>query len=317
MATLDELATLAAEYEVQPLATNTERAYRADWRLFREWCEEHGLAWDPPAVESVRLYVAQGVHDGRSAATLERRLSGISAGISALGHPGKAIAWHESVRKVLRGVKRERRSKGVLQKQATPLLLDDVRKLTGLMGDTDADRRDRTMLWIQFLTGMRPSELASLDVTDIRIVEQGLEVTVRQSKTDQEGRGVTLGMPRGSTPETCPVVAWTAWLDCYGVSEGPAFAPVTRSGSIRRGGDRRVTARAITEMIQRRTAGAGMAGNFSGNSPRRGYATQAKTVGVADDALKQHARWVKDQTMRKYVDRTDPWVANPATQFPL
>lgn len=41
----------------------------------------------------------------------------------------------------------------------------------------------------------------------------GLTITIRRSKTDQEGEGRKIGIPKGSNLETCPV-------HCFGTSGG-------------------------------------------------------------------------------------------------
>jgi hypothetical protein len=52
------------------------------------------------------------------------------------------------------------------------------------------------------------SELVALDVADIEDVPEGLLITIRRSKTDQEGQGRKVAIPRGEI--ACPVAAVTA-----------------------------------------------------------------------------------------------------------
>lgn len=68
-------------------------------------------------------------------------------------------------------------------------------------------RRDRLVVLLGFAAALRRSELASLDVEDIAWVPEGMEVTIRRSKTDQEGVGVVVAVPYGSKMDTCPVRA--------------------------------------------------------------------------------------------------------------
>ena len=60
---------------------------------------------------------------------------------------------------------------------------------------------------------MRRSELVGLDVGDVVRTNDGLVVTIRRSKTDQEGAGRKIGIPYGSHPQTCPVRAVDAWKE--------------------------------------------------------------------------------------------------------
>lgn len=60
----------------------------------------------------------------------------------------------------------------------------------------------------------------------------GIEVTIRRSKTDQEGKGRKIGIPYDSSSETCPVRAVRTWPDAAGIESCPVFRSVTRHGRI-------------------------------------------------------------------------------------
>src|ERR1035441_4310934 len=47
---------------------------------------------------------------------------------------------------------------------------------------------------------------------DLKFSSDGVVVTVRKSKTDQEGAGREVGLPFGSSTDTCPVRALRQWL---------------------------------------------------------------------------------------------------------
>jgi hypothetical protein len=62
-------------------------------------------------------------------------------------------------------------------------------------------------------TDLETPELIALDLDDITIIQAGLTILVRRSKTDQEGQGREIGIPRSRKSATCPVAALEAWLD--------------------------------------------------------------------------------------------------------
>jgi integrase len=105
-----------------------------------------------------------------------------------------------------------------------PLHATDIRALVATL---DADRlgglRDRVLLVVGFAGAFRRSELVALDVDDVAETTDGLVVTIRGSKTDQEGDGASIGLPYGSDPQTCPVRTLRSWLDAAGIVEGPVF----------------------------------------------------------------------------------------------
>jgi integrase len=85
----------------------------------------------------------------------------------------------------------------------TPLRRDVLLALPDGLKST----RDRALLLLAFACASRRSEIAALDVADLCFDGRGLVVTVRRSKTDQEGEGRKVGLPFGSNPLTCPVRA--------------------------------------------------------------------------------------------------------------
>jgi len=86
-------------------------------------------------------------------ATLVRRIATISEAHKARGaNPCR----FEIVRATLRGVKRTR---GVAQREAKPLLRDDLFQVVDAMGDALKGARDRALLLIGFAGGFRRSEI--------------------------------------------------------------------------------------------------------------------------------------------------------------
>jgi hypothetical protein len=74
----------------------------------------------------------------------------------------------------------------------------------------------------------RRSELEALVVADIDECPEGLRVTIRRSKTDQEGAGALVAVCRGSI--ACPVHAVLDWLAAATITEGPVFRPANKGG---------------------------------------------------------------------------------------
>ena len=104
------------------------------------------------------------------------------------------------------------------------------------------DLRDRSLLLLGFAGAFRRSELVSLDHGDLEFSRAGVVVRLRRSKTDQEGEGRRIGVPRGQHAETCPVIAIHPYLKSAGIGSGPLFRPVSRHGQLvgRRLSDRAV-----------------------------------------------------------------------------
>jgi integrase len=76
-------------------------------------------------------------------------------------------------------------------------LTEDLRRIVRkLRVERPGGCRDRAVLLVGFGAAMRRSELIALDLDDITITQAGLTILVRRSKTDQEGQGREIGIPR-------------------------------------------------------------------------------------------------------------------------
>ncbi len=178
------------------IADSTRRAYRSDLDDF--------LAWGgsiPASPNTVAAYLA--AHAGTlSVATLVGRVATISKAREVKGLSSPTITAF--VKSTMRGIKR---TQGTSQRQSKPLLREDLFLVLDRMKDRPKDLRDRALLLIGFAGGFRRSELVGLDRADIETVREGLIVTLRRSKTDQEAAGEkSASLTAG--PETAPSQPW-------------------------------------------------------------------------------------------------------------
>src|SRR5690606_14511586 len=88
----------------------------------------------------------------------------------------------------------------------------------------------RALLLLGMAGALRRSELVALDVEDLVFTEDGLDVHIRRSKTDQEGQGMTIAVPRGQN--LMPVDAVQAWIASAGLGNGPLFRSVNKAGRV-------------------------------------------------------------------------------------
>ena len=157
--------------------------------------------------------------------------------------------------------------------------------------------RDRAILLLGFAGAFRRSELVALNIADLEFCADGLRVSIRKSKTDQEGLGATIAVAPGSI--ACPVDAVRAWIRAAGISDGPLFRPVTRTGKI---SPRRLSARAVAELVKAYARRAGLkAADFSGHSLRSGFLTSAAARGASIFKMMDVSRHKSIDTLRGYV----------------
>lgn len=291
-ATLRPEVEEAAAYARAEKSEATRRAYRSDFALFRSWCEAKRVPALPATPEAVAAFLAVEANRGAKVATISRRLAAIRYAHKLAGHEPPTNS--EAVKATLRGI---RRTAGSAPARRAPATADKVLAMaakadTGLKG-----LRDRAILLLGFAGALRRSELVALDVADLQFCNDGLRVTIRKSKTDQEGLGATIAVAPGSV--ACPVDAVRAWIKVAGISDGPLFRPVTRRGKV---SPRRLSARAVAELVKTYARRAGLkAADFSGHSLRSGFLTSAAARGASIFKMMDVSRHKSVDTLRSYV----------------
>jgi integrase len=322
-AQLEALRAATAGHIARSKSPATQRAYASDFGAFALWCHRYALSPLPAAPDTVALYLTALSAQEAAVATLRKRLVAISQAHKAAGHvPSPTEA--EAVRRTMSGIAR---TLGTRQRQVRPLRLATLRAMLEAFPEHDLlALRDRAILLLGFASGMRRSELAALDVADLSPVAEGLDVTIRWSKTDQEGTGRTIGIPRGRHPETCPVTAVQHWLDAAGISGGALFRamrPNGRPGTARqyehgRAGAARLTPQGVARVVQRAAARIGLdSAEFAGHSLRAGFATEAAAQGASERAIMRQTGHRSVAMVRRYIRDGDRYRENAAALLGL
>lgn len=303
---------LAQALAQKATAPATLRAYKADWTHFSQWCAAHGFVPVPAAPATVGAYLAS-LADSHAPTTIRRRLS-------ALGkmHRFNDLAWnpaHRDIQGPLQGVLR---THGRPARKAAALTLPMLRQLLATCDESARGRRDRALLLFGFVGALRRSELVFLHVEDVAIVPGGLRLRIMRGKTDQEGQGAEVGLPRGRHDETCPVRAFEAWQAVARRQAGPLFRGISTGGGI---GGTALHPDAVRRILAHRVAMAGLTvdgfDRLSAHALRVGFITEAYDKGVRDEDIMRHTRHRDPRTMRGYVRRAGLISDSPAGQLDL
>ncbi len=306
---LTDLQEEARGYLAASRSPNTVRAYASDWRAFTRWCETRGFVALPAEPTTVALYITDLARTAKTA-TIRRRLSSISVAHQAAGLPTPTADI--LVRSTWSGI---RRTNGVAQTGKHALLTDDIRTMVMPLPDTLQGRRDACLVLLGFSSAMRRSELVALDVADVTETGDGLIVTVRRSKTDEEGEGRQVGIPYGSNPMTCPVRAFRAWLEHSGIEDGPLFRPIDRHGKL---GRERLSDRAVAMIVKRTAEAAGLDPKLlAGHSLRSGMATSAARAGATEAQIMSQTGHKSLHVLRRYIRRGTLFSDNAAAKLGL
>lgn len=280
-------------YDAASRADRTWKGYQRDWRHFTQWCSSHGLESLPASPAAVAIYLADSARSFK-VSTLRRRLAAISVVHQGYGHPSPTTA--AEVRTRMSGIARAKSGDAVVRKAAA--WGKDVRRMVSSLPDEPRGIQARAVLTLGFAGGFRRSELVGLNLEDVTETEEGLQVRIRRSKTDQEGIGRTIGVPYGSHPVSCPVRAVRAWRLINTESSGPLFRSVAGHGLL---GDR-LSDRNVARLVK---AGAERIGldpkSFSAHSLRAGFVTSAADGGASEHAIMNQTGHKSSEQVRAYM----------------
>lgn len=166
----DYLDYLRFERRVSP---RTLTGYRRDLEGYLAWCEQHRLSpWQGADQQQLRRFIAERHRQGLASRSLQRQLSALRGLFRFLLRESRLQA---NPAEGLRAPKGEQRLPATLD-------VDQVARLLETPGDAPLDRRDRAILELFYSSGLRLSELASLDLAELP--RDGLlEVTGKGAKT--------------------------------------------------------------------------------------------------------------------------------------
>jgi integrase len=318
---LEKLSQRAAVYATRARGDDTRRAYRTAWSGFSRWCESIGrepLAGDP---DTIAMFLVRRADDGCAVSTLRVGLAAIRTAHLLAGVP--LDFRHPALSMVLEGITR---SKGIRpRRQVTPAVPDLLRRLlaTRPSSENPIGARDRTMLLLGFGAALRRSELVALTLADITAMPgRGVQLRIRRSKTDQQGRGDLVGVAANpADPGFCPAVALQDWLrhreratdiaivgSPSGADDQPLFCAVSKGGKVVGTG---LSDKAVVRLIKQAASDAGLdPSRFAGHSLRAGLATAAGDAGAGLPELMRQTRHKSTEVALGYLRPAELWTNN-------
>lgn len=205
---------------------------------------------------------------------------------------------------------------------ARPMTLDTLASVVPPVDErlTNQARRDAAIVLIGYFGAMRRSEIAALTIGDVKLESgAGLHVHISKAKSDQlaDGREISLSA-RPETPDTCPVLAFEAWMEVrstardYNVNPRwrnslPLFCKVGATDAVAAGG---ISEKTVERTLKRMLASAGLENSgITPHSLRAGLLTEASSVASLAEMM-QHARHSNPRSTMVYVRPDAGWDTN-------
>jgi len=304
---LRQLADSARQYAEEARSENTRKTYEQAWKLFTRWCEQHDLQALPATPQTLVLYFSW-LHGQR------RALGTLSVYRAAIARAHRMACIeplptdHGVVKEVWEGIRRRTARLGPVPRPRQELALPALKQVLARIPDGIGGVRDRAMLAVGFFAALRPSELAALQAENVREREQGLELLIPVSKSDQGGRGQMVGCSRQADPAICPMQLLRAWVALSGVKTGPLFRPIDRSGRVL---ERAIVRATVADILKRHARAAGLDETLlAGHSLRSGLATTASRSGKRIEAIQHQLRHKSLAVVHKYIRHESIWEGN-------
>ena len=263
------------------MAENTRKAYQRALQSLTAW-----LAGQTLSDELLAAYLTQLHEDGKSPATIGQLVAAVKW---QLTHQSNAPLRSPMpiTQATLAGIRRAGKDRG--RGQVDGLIWQDVERvciyaetqgtLTGL--------RDAAMIRLMSDCLLRISEVVVVNVGDFK----GSTLTLRSSKTDQEGTGETLYV----CDATRNVL--NQYRKRAGITRGPLFRHIRRGDHIQ---PTRLNPHSARRIIQKRARAAGVDGFISGHSLRVGSAVSLAQAGATVVDMQVAGRWKSSQMPAHY-----------------
>jgi len=317
LTTAEDLDRMADEFDRNSLAKNTQRSYVSDWASWLAFCERHRIEPLPADPANVRRYLTQlGGVAGRKGAKLkpksaQRHLAAIAAAHRAAGLDFDA--QHPKLKQTMNGILR---TYGARAQGARALRTEDMAAICKTFSFDPRSVRNKAIILLGFAGGFRRSEIVALNVSDLEFEKDLLRVTLRRSKTDQEGEGRTIVIMPGEKPETCAVAAVRAWLqaaDLEHEGDNPVFRPISRTGVEYT----RLSDKSINRIVQSACRAAHLKESYSAHSLRAGHVTEALAGGADRAAIKRQTGHRSDAMLDRYARETNLAANNSSSSLGL
>ncbi len=282
-------------------ANNTLRAYESDFRDFSLFCSKNGLKNLPTEPRVLSIYLT---HLAKSFkySTLKRRIASIKVVHKIKGH--YLDTNHPIIMENLLGIKR---INGSYQKPKKPLLINSLKLIIKAIDQKEKNElkkiRNKSLILLGFAGGFRRSELVNVEYEDLELVEEGLKIFIKRSKTDQAGEGSLKAIPYFNNQEYCPVTKLKDWIEYANIKKGKIY---------------NISDKSVSLIIKKYALLAELNPNlYGGHSLRSGFATSAAESGVEERNIMAMTGHKTSQMVRRYIHEANLFKNNALNKMKI
>ena len=261
------------------IAENTLKAYQHALQSLTLWLSGRTLS------DALLANYITVLHDnGKSPATIGQVVAAVKW---QLKHQSQEPVNFPITQATLAGIRREGRDRG--RGQVDGLIWQDVERVC-VYAETEgtlAGLRDAAMIRLMSDCLLRISEVVAVNIGDLKETT----LTVRASKTDQEGRGESLYICEATRN------VLNQYQERADITGGALFRHIRRGDNIQL---TRLHPHSARRIIKKRAADAGVEGFISGHSLRVGSAVSLAKAGATVVDMQVAGRWKSSQMPAHY-----------------
>ncbi len=311
---------LQAEAMSSELSDNTRKAYQKGWSRFMDYCIAEGVD-DPlsvPPEELARFFVRLATDASPrsgvipSMGTVMLYKSAVNKKYLEAGRPSPTN--HPIVRATLKGLGR---LKGSSSRKVEALREYHIEAMLRACPRTLIGRRDAAIIAVGFAGALRRSEICNLILDDIEFLDSSEDdgdrmwITIRQSKTDQQGKGQRVAILDGRSVR--PIMHLRLWLESSGITRGPVFQTMKRGGHLR---GKPMHHSDIPRILKHYAAHIGLdPKDIAGHSLRAGFVTSAAVHRARLDKIMEVTRHRNPATVMGYIRDADAFEDHAGHRF--
>lgn len=304
------------ELQRAALSPATTKVYKAGTNQYSRFCHKYHIT-PFPTTELTLCYFAAHLSKEVQFPTVRVYLAAVRSKQLDMGWPDP-LRGTQQLNRLLQGLSRDSVTRTRLP--ISPAILDKL--LQTVLEDHSMKKHDRflyaSVISIAYFGCLRAGELCypssrhfstekHLTLNDLQIVDSTIELTIKQSKTDQQGKGfkVVIGQ---SNQMTCPVKLTTKFLQyrCHAQKTDALFR--YRDGSL-------LTRPKLQKMLRNALSANKLPPEMFGtHSLRIGSATAAAEAGIPTDIIKAMGRWSSD-CYRRYTRAPHKTLRNLTSQL--
>ena len=261
------------------IAENTLKAYQRALQGLTAWLSGRTLS------DALLANYITGLHEaGKSPATIGQAVAAVKW---QLKHQSQETFNFPVTQATLAGIRRAGKDRG--RGQVDGLIWQDVERVC-VYAETEgtlAGLRDAAMIRLMSDCLLRISEVVAVNVGDLKETT----LTLRSSKTDQEGTGESLYVCEATRN------VLNRYRERAGITRGAVFLHIRRGDHIQ---STRLNPHSARRIIQKRAHAAGVEGFISGHSLRVGSAVSLAQAGATVVDMQVAGRWKSSQMPAHY-----------------